>query len=270
MGCGVSKPESESGGATGVGAAEKAAAAEAKKAPTQPEPKKDEVIIKKDYDYLVIMVLVGDQRVGKSCLLRRFSDDTYTDSYKYTFTDSYMPSVGADFKIRHVSLMDDKTYKLHMWDTPGNELPTASLYYRGAHGVLMVYDVTSQTSFDNVKSVWHEEVKKSCRAGVDVLLVGNKADCDAERQVTTDMGKEFAEQAGITFVETSAKSGSSVDMAFVMLAHDIKGKLGQSSAARPPRDDSEGADVQAADKYGMTALMKAAMAGQKIARQTKR
>ena len=143
------------------------------------------------------------------------------------WTDSYISTIGVDFKIRTIEL-DQKTIKLQIWDTAGQERfrTISSTYYRGAHGIIVVYDVTNKTSFDNV-SRWLTEIDKYAREGVNKLLVGNKADFNDmdTRQVTQVQGREFAEKMDIPFLETSAKSGTFVDTAFLMMAHDIKTKM---------------------------------------------
>jgi len=186
--------------------------------------------MKADYDYLFILVLIGDSGVGKSCLLLRFADDKWTDSY--------ISTIGVDFKIRTIEL-DGKTIKLQIWDTAGQERfrTISSTYYRGAHGIIVVYDVTNLDSFNNVKR-WLTEIDKYARENVNKLLVGNKSDLgeiDAEtrlRQVTQQKGKEFAEALDIPFLETSAKTGTFVDTAFLMMAHEIKNKMMNVSGSR--------------------------------------
>ena len=119
--------------------------------------------------------------------------------------------------------------KLQIWDTAGQERfrTISSTYYHGAHGIIVVYDVTNRTSFENVVR-WLTEIDKYAREGVNKLLVGNKSDATeegAERQVSMTEGKAFAESKDIPFLETSAKNGTFVDTAFLMMAHDIKTKM---------------------------------------------
>ncbi|KAF0694871.1 Aste57867_14271 [Aphanomyces stellatus] len=168
-------------------------------------------------DYLFKLLLIGDSGVGKSCLLLRFADDTYTESY--------ISTIGVDFKIRTIEL-DGKTIKLQIWDTAGQERfrTITSSYYRGAHGIIVVYDVTDQESFNNVKQWLHEIDRYACE-NVNKLLVGNKSDLTAKRVVSTDAAKEFAESLGIEFLETSAKNAANVEKAFMMMAAQIKKRM---------------------------------------------
>ncbi len=128
-----------------------------------------------EYDYLFKLLLIGDSGVGKSCLLLRFSDDTYTESY--------ISTIGVDFKIRTIEL-DGKTVKLQIWDTAGQERfrTITSSYYRGAHGIIVVYDVTDQETFNNIGH-WLEEIKRYACDGVNKLVVGNKCDLVSKRVV---------------------------------------------------------------------------------------
>jgi Ras-related protein Rab-1A len=174
-----------------------------------------------EYDYLFKLLLIGDSGVGKSCLLLRFADDTYTESY--------ISTIGVDFKIRTIEL-EGKTVKLQIWDTAGQERfrTITSSYYRGAHGIIVVYDVTDNDTFTNVKQ-WLQEIDRYASEGVNKLLVGNKSDLTSKKVVEYSVAKEFADQLAIPFLETSAKSATNVEQAFLTMAKQIKDRLGSTS-----------------------------------------
>jgi len=175
-----------------------------------------------EYDYLFKLLLIGDSGVGKSCLLLRFADDTYTESY--------ISTIGVDFKIRTIDL-DAKTIKLQIWDTAGQERfrTITSSYYRGAHGIIVVYDTTDLESFNNVKQ-WLHEIDRYASENVNKLLVGNKSDLTSKRAVSFDQAKEFADSLGIEFIETSAKNSTNVEKAFMMMASQIKARYKSAPA----------------------------------------
>ncbi|KAG0017832.1 GTP-binding protein of the rab [Entomortierella chlamydospora] len=174
-----------------------------------------------EYDYLFKLLLIGDSGVGKSCLLLRFADDTYTESY--------ISTIGVDFKIRTIEL-EGKTVKLQIWDTAGQERfrTITSSYYRGAHGIIVVYDVTDQDTFSNVKQ-WLAEIDRYASEGVNKLLVGNKSDLTNKKVVEYTVAKEFADQLSIPFLETSAKSATNVEQAFMTMAKQIKDRMGSAT-----------------------------------------
>lgn len=128
----------------------------------------------------------------------------------------------ASQKIRTIDL-DGKTIKLQIWDTAGQERfrTITSSYYRGAHGIIVVYDTTDLESFNNVKQ-WLHEIDRYASDNVNKLLVGNKSDLTTKRAVSFDQAKEFADTLGIEFVETSAKNSTNVEKAFMMMASQIK------------------------------------------------
>mmetsp|Transcript_10849 Transcript_10849/g.15172 ORF Transcript_10849/g.15172 Transcript_10849/m.15172 type:complete len:204 (+) Transcript_10849:47-658(+) len=170
-----------------------------------------------EYDFLFKLLLIGDSGVGKSCLLLRFADDTYTESY--------ISTIGVDFKIRTIEL-DGKTIKLQIWDTAGQERfrTITSSYYRGAHGIIVVYDVTDMESFNNVKT-WLSEIDKYATDNVNKLLVGNKCDLVVKKVVDFNTAKDFADSLGIPFLETSAKNATNVEQAFMTMSAEIKRRI---------------------------------------------
>jgi len=170
-----------------------------------------------EYDYLFKLLLIGDSGVGKSCLLLRFADHQYTESY--------ISTIGVDFKIRTIDL-DGKTIKLQIWDTAGQERfrTITSSYYRGAHGIIIVYDVTDSESFNNVKQ-WMSEIDRYACENVKKLLVGNKSDLVSKKCVDYETAKAFADHLDIPFLETSAKLGNNVEKAFLTMAAEIKNSL---------------------------------------------
>ncbi|XP_008807734.1 ras-related protein RABE1c-like isoform X1 [Phoenix dactylifera] len=209
-----------------------------------------------DYDYLIKLLLIGDSGVGKSCLLLRFSDGS--------FTTSFITTIGIDFKIRTIEL-DGKRIKLQIWDTAGQErfrtITTGGLisswvvlaqllflafllicwckfypfgfclsaaYYRGAMGILLVYDVTDESSFNNIRN-WIRNIEQHASDNVNKILVGNKADMDeSKRAVPTSRGQALADEYGIKFFETSAKTNLNVEQVFFSIARDIKQRLAET------------------------------------------
>uniref|UniRef100_A0A8C1PHR3 Ras-related protein Rab-35 n=1 Tax=Cyprinus carpio TaxID=7962 RepID=A0A8C1PHR3_CYPCA len=159
----------------------------------------------RDYDYLFKLLIIGDSGVGKSSLLLRFADNT--------FSGSYITTIGVDFKIRTVEINGEKV-KLQIWDTAGQERfrTITSTYYRGTHGVIVVYDVSSAESFVNVKR-WLHEINQNCD-DVCRILVGNKNDDPASKVVETNDAQKFAEQMAIRLFETSAKENINVEDMF--------------------------------------------------------
>ncbi|VDL91730.1 unnamed protein product [Schistocephalus solidus] len=168
----------------------------------------------KDYDYLFKLLLIGDSGVGKTSLLIKFAEDQ--------FFSTFIATIGIDFKVRTIYL-DGKKIKLQIWDTAGQERfrTITTAYYRGAMGIMLVYDITQALSFRNIKN-WLDNISQHGNSDVERMLLGNKCDMSSQRQVTEE---EYAESNGIRFLETSAKDGLNVNEAFEVLAHDIKVKI---------------------------------------------
>jgi len=169
------------------------------------------------YDYLIKLLLIGDSGVGKSCLLLRFSDDS--------FTPSFITTIGIDFKIRTIEL-EGKRIKLQIWDTAGQERfrTITTAYYRGAMGILLVYDVTDEKSFNNISN-WIRNIEQHAPESVNKILIGNKCDMVEKKVVDSARGKALADEYAIKFLETSAKNSINVEEAFITLAKDIKKRL---------------------------------------------
>lgn len=176
----------------------------------------------RNYDFLIKLLLIGDSGVGKSCCLLRFSEDS--------FTPSFITTIGIDFKIRTIDL-DGKRIKLQIWDTAGQERfrTITTAYYRGAMGILLVYDVTDERSFNNIQT-WFQNVEQHATEGVNKILIGNKCDWEEKRVVSTERGQALANELGIPFMEVSAKANINVEEAFLLLARDIKKRIMDSSS----------------------------------------
>ncbi|CAO3600563.1 unnamed protein product [Absidia cylindrospora] len=168
-----------------------------------------------EYDYLFKLVLIGDSGVGKSNLLSRF-----------TVNERIQPRIQkyhwCKFATKNIEI-DNHTIKAQIWDTSGQERYRAitGAYYRGAVGALLVYDITRQTSFQNVTH-WLKELREHADPNIVIMLVGNKSDLsETNRAVTTEEGGALAEQEGFLFMETSALDATNVENAFATVFNTI-------------------------------------------------
>ncbi|KAJ1732595.1 hypothetical protein LPJ61_001968 [Coemansia biformis] len=162
------------------------------------------------------ILFVGDSNVGKSSILLRFTDDVFLPA------DETCATIGVDFKA-HMYDADGERYKLLLWDTAGQERfrTLTSSYYRAVHGVILVYDVSNRESFAHLDS-WVEEVNTYCLEGdVVKMVVGNKIDKEAERQVSRQEGAEYARRLQALFLECSAKTKTGVRQAIEELVSKI-------------------------------------------------
>ncbi|KAL4429927.1 hypothetical protein ABPG74_000293 [Tetrahymena malaccensis] len=187
----------------------------------------------KDYDHLFKLVIIGNSGVGKSSLLLRFSDDQ--------FNESYLTTIGVDFRFRTLPI-DQKQVKLQIWDTAGQERfrTITSAYYKGADGIVMVYDVTSENSFQDIDKFWISEVESYAEKNVELLLIGNKSDLD--KQVSTQTAQEYAKSKNMEFFECSAKTADSVQQAFLTLARKLMNKKEQLN--KPKQYAPQGGSTQ--------------------------
>ena len=143
-----------------------------------------------------------------------------------------MPTIGVDFKIRTINV-DEKVCKLQIWDTAGQERfkTITSSYYKGAHGIIVVYDITDRDSFNAVHT-WMSEIEKYTQDNITRILVGNKTDLENRRAVSFEEGQEMANHYGVRFLETSAKECKNVETAFTTMTREIKNNVAQTQPAR--------------------------------------
>ena len=172
--------------------------------------------------YQFKIILIGDSAVGKTSLVNRFMG--------FEFKENYACTINADFKLKSISIDPSTGVELTVWDTCGQEKFRAMTrqYFKDAHGVVLVFDVTDENSFKGL-SLWLKEINNNCNNNdVSIILVGNKIDLD-ERKVTKEAGNQFALKNGFMYVETSSKEGINIDTPFENLANDIIKKIKENN-----------------------------------------
>ena len=167
-----------------------------------------------DNDVIYKVLLLGDATVGKTCFLIQFTDKV--------FIENHITTIGLDYRLKTMTLKDEKKIKLQIWDTAGQDRFRAITrnYYKSAHGVILIYDVTSKDTFLNIKK-WIASIKDEAQKNIVIFIVGNKIDLPEKRKVTTQEGKELAEKYGLPFFETSAKTGDNVKEIFNDIAEKV-------------------------------------------------
>ncbi|XP_026211578.1 ras-related protein Rab-15-like [Anabas testudineus] len=163
----------------------------------------------KQYDILCRLLMLGDSGVGKTCMLRRFTESE--------FDPSHISTIGVDFKMKTLEI-DGVKVRVQIWDTAGQERyqTITKQYYRRAQGIVFVYDITSEPSFQHIAK-WASDVDEYAPDKVQRILIGNKSDEELMRQVTKDQGNKLAESFGMEFFETSASTSSNISESFTRL-----------------------------------------------------
>ena len=167
-------------------------------------------MIEKEYDYIFKVLLVGNSVVGNTSLILRYVDQIWNDVF--------IPTIGVDFKVKSLEI-ENKSIKLQIWDTAGQERfrNVISSYFKGAHGILLIFDITSRDSFKELEN-WLAEVEKNASTQILKILIGNKCDLEEEREISKDEGEAFAMRNGMQYIETSAKINTNVNEAFEALS----------------------------------------------------
>lgn len=160
------------------------------------------------------ILLVGNSAVGKTCMLLRYSDNQ--------FNPDFLSTIGLDFKVKHMTI-DEKPIKLQVWDTAGQEQfrTITQSFLRGADGILLCYDLTNKTSFEQI-SDWMESIHNCAATTVDIFIVGNKCDLVDKREITEEMIEGMKAKYNCECFETSACTGQGINETFEKMANVIK------------------------------------------------
>ena len=179
-------------------------------------------------DTVYKVLLLGDSTVGKTCFLLRYCDKT--------FQEAHLSTIGLDYRLKTMTLQNGKNIKLQIWDTAGQDRFRAITknYYKGANGIILIYDITNLQSYENVKN-WIAQIREQANPNVVIYLAGNKIDVVEElRMVKTEDGQKIADEFKLPFYETSAKSGINVNKIFEELVENIDEVY---SKLEPPKNE---------------------------------
>ena len=170
-----------------------------------------------NFNYLLKYIIIGDSAVGKSNILTRYVYEKFNEEFQST--------LGVEFAAKN-AIVDNKIYRIQIWDTAGQESfrSITRAYYKNSVCAFIVYDITSRSSFENVKS-WLDDIQKQCPQTTFLVLVGNKIDLENERQILYEEGASFAEKNNMLFIETSAKTGQNIENLFMKSVEVINERI---------------------------------------------
>ena len=167
------------------------------------------------FDTLYKIILIGDSNVGKTNIISRYCNNSFNYNSRYT--------IGIDFSTKLIQI-EDKIVKIQIWDTAGQEKYRAIMpsYYRNCSGILIIFDITNEQSFDNV-SKWYDEVLKNCGTDKDykTMLIGNKSDLNDKRIISYSTARTFANKNRMLYIETSALNSVNINDAIMKFIHHI-------------------------------------------------
>ena len=176
--------------------------------------------INSDFEFLIKLVVIGDTGVGKTNFIFQFTEGK--------FSPIHVATIGFDHKSKIINLSNTKKkIKLQIWDTAGQERyrSITSSYYKGSHGCFIVYDITNESSFENVDK-WYEQAQKEASKDVSIVLVGNKCDLENDRKISKEKGEEKAKNFNCPFFETSALSKIKIEDIFTEMVNNIYERTG--------------------------------------------
>ncbi|KAJ6253609.1 rab2a [Anaeramoeba flamelloides] len=164
------------------------------------------------YDHMFKFIIIGESGVGKSCILVQLTDHKF---------DNTEPTLGISFK-SHILDIDGRTINLRIWDTAGQEQyrSITRSYYRDTQGALVVYDITNLHSFESL-SYWVKDAKENSNQEIQMILIGNKKDLEHRRKVSKEVAQQFADENGMVYIETSAKTAENIEDAFYSCAEKV-------------------------------------------------
>ena len=170
-----------------------------------------------NFNYLLKYIIIGDSSVGKSKILTRYVYEKFNEEFQST--------IGVEFASKN-AIVNNKIYRIQIWDTAGQESfrSITRAYYKNSVCAFIVYDITSRTSFENVKS-WLDDIQKQCPKTTFLVLVGNKIDLENERQIMYEEGDSFAKENNMLYIETSAKTGQNIETLFLKSVEIINEKI---------------------------------------------